>query len=201
MGKRFSILIAGAVLLVLAVAAPAVAATDTPVPYGWLLQLRGPRHNEDMTSKAFRYYALHNKRQVVWTDDNKTPEDTSDDHVYKGLALWRLVGRIDDAYPKAFNQALATKGYSVQVEAVDGFTATYTSAELVALGDKLFVADRMDGQPLILGTASIKNDPITGDYASWKPTWPAKLVSQDSSIPGNRKPAAIARISIVPAVQ
>ena len=199
MGKRLTLSIAGALLLVLALAGPALAATDTPVPYGWMLQLRSPRFNEDMTSKAFRHCALHNKRQVVWTDDNKTPADPSDDHVYKGIALWRLVGRIDDRYPNAFNAALAASGYSVAVEAVDGFTATYTSAELVALGDKLFVADRMDGAPLNLGAASIKTDPVTGDYASWKPSWPAKLVSQDTSIPGSRRPAAVARISIMPA--
>ena len=75
MGKRLTLSIAGALLLVLALAGPALAATDTPVPYGWMLQLRSPRFKEDMTSKAFRYYALHYKRQVIWTDDNKTPAD------------------------------------------------------------------------------------------------------------------------------
>ena len=37
------------------------------------------------------------------------------------------------------------------------------------------------------------------EYASWKPNWPLKLVSSDTSIFGSRKPAAVARISIVPA--
>jgi hypothetical protein len=37
------------------------------------------------------------------------------------------------------------------------------------------------------------------EYATWKPNWPLKLVSSDTSIFGNRKPAGVARISIVPA--
>ena len=43
------------------------------------------------------------------------------------------------------------------VTGVDGFSATYTSAEVATLKDTLVVADRMNGSPLTLGTASIKN--------------------------------------------
>ena len=110
-------------------------------------------------------------------DDNKTPDDATDDLTYTGISLWRLVGRIDDKYPGSFNEKLATTapGYNVQVTGVDGFTATYTSAEVATLKDALVVADRMNGTPLTLGTASIKND-----APSWKPNWPLKLVSSDA---------------------
>ena len=37
------------------------------------------------------------------------------------------------------------------------------------------------------------------EYASWKPNWPLKLVSSDPGIFGSRKPAGVARISIVAA--
>jgi hypothetical protein len=37
------------------------------------------------------------------------------------------------------------------------------------------------------------------EFAVWKPNWPLKLVSSDPGIFGNRKPAGVARISIVAA--
>ena len=90
-------------------------------------------------------------------------------------------------------------GYNVVVTGVDGFSATYTSAEVATLKNKLVVANRVNGVPLALGTASIKNPMTPEEYATWKPNWPLKLVSSDPGIFGSRKPAAIARISIVPA--
>jgi hypothetical protein len=135
------------------------------------------------------------KRAIV--DDNKTPDDPSDDLAYTGMALWRLVGRIDDANPKGFNWKLATTepGYTVVIEGVDGYAVKYTSLEVATLKNKLVVADQVNGVPLTLGTASIKND-----VASWKPNWPLKLVSSDASIFGSRKPAGVQRISVEPTV-
>ena len=154
-----------------------------------------------MTSTAFQAWTADKlvKRAIV--DDNKTPEDASDDLTYTGVALWRLVGRIDDARPAGFNWKLATSapGYNVVVTGVDGFSATYTSAEVATLKNKLVVASRVNGAPLNLGAASIKNPMTPDEYASWKPNWPLKLVSSDPGIFGSRKPAGIARISIVAA--
>ena len=134
------------------------------MPYGWLLQLRGLKARGTMTSAAFQAWTADKlvKRAIV--DDNKTPEDPSDDLTYTGVALWRLVGRIDDARPASFNWKLATSapGYNVVVTGVDGFSATYTSAEVATLKNKLVVANRVNGAPLNLGTASIKN-PMTPD--------------------------------------
>jgi hypothetical protein len=154
-----------------------------------------------MTSAAFQVWTRNELVKRVIVDDNKTPEDPSDDLTYTGAALWRLVGRIDDARPASFNWKLATSapGYNVVVTGVDGFSATYTSAEVATLKNKLVVANRVNGAPLTLGTASIKNPMTPEETASWKPNWPLKLVSSDPGIFGNRKPAAIARISIVAA--
>jgi hypothetical protein len=207
MARRSILIILGAAAMLLAAmpatpASAAPAAADPPVPYGWILQLRNTVHsrarNENLTNRAFRALvnADKHRRELTWVDDNKTPDDPSDDIAYKGLALWRLVGRIDDRYPATFNKARAERGYNVVIEALDGFAVTYTSAEVKALRNALIVADRMDGQALPLGSASIKGDP---PVASWKPAWPSKLVSSDPSIFGSRKPAGIARISIVPA--
>ena len=176
-------------------------AADTGVPYGWLLQLRGLKARGTMTNAAFQAWTADKLVRRAIVDDNKTPEDPSDDLTYTGVALWRLVGRIDDARPASFNWKLATTapGYNVVVTGVDGFSATYTSAEVATLKNKLVVANRVNGAPLNLGTASIKNPMTVDEVASWKPNWPLKLVSSDPGIFGSRKPAAVARISIVPA--
>ena len=202
MKMRSILVIAAAAVVLLAAAAPALARAEArattdpaPVPYGWLLQLRGAKKTS-MTSYAFTASMKTKGVKATIVDDNKTVDDPSDDLTYTGVALWRLVGRIDDKNPARFNQKLATTapGYNVVVEAVDGFKVTYTSAEVATLKNALVVADRVNGAPLSLGTASIKND-----TASWKPNWPLKLVSSDASIFGNRKPAGVARVSIEPA--
>jgi hypothetical protein len=188
-----------AAALMLLAAAPAFGAraVDSGVPYGWLLQLRGLTAKSSIPS--YTYHTMQAdplvKRTIV--DNNKTPDDPADDLTYTGVALWRLVGRIDDANPNGFNRKLATTepGYTVAIEGVDGFTVRYTSLEVATLKNKLVVADQMNGVPLTLGTASIKDD-----VASWKPNWPLKLVSSDASIFGSRKPAGVQRISIEPTV-
>ena len=75
----------------------AMRAADTGVPYGWLLQLRGHQgagsHDERPRSRRGRRtswrQAYHRRRQ----QDARGP---ADDLTYTGVALWRLVGRIDD---------------------------------------------------------------------------------------------------------
>jgi hypothetical protein len=186
-----------AMLLVLAAPAFAARAADAGVPYGWLLQLRGVKAKRTIPNYKYQAWQADPlvKRTIV--DDNKTPDDPADDLTYSGVALWRLVGRIDDGNPARFNTKLATTapGYTVAIEGVDGFTVRYTSLEVATLKNALVVADMVNGEPLSLGTASIKND-----AATWKPNWPLKLVSSDANIFGSRKPAGVQRISIEPTV-
>jgi len=204
MKTRLALVMAAAVVLLLACVAPALARAERggvdAVPYAWLLQLRGVE-KQSMTSMAFRNWTKKKYVQRTVVDDNKTPDDPSDDLSYTGVALWRLVGRIDDKDPGTFNVRRATTGagYNVVVEAVDGFSAVFTSVEVATLKNKLVVANRVNGVPLNLGAASIKNAGEPDQYAAWKPNWPLKLVSSDGSIFGNRKPAGVVRISIVPA--
>ncbi|GEM_PF-1256795 len=204
MKTRLALVMAAAVVLLLACVAPALARAERggvdAVPYAWLLQLRGVE-KQSMTSMAFRNWTKKKYVQRTVVDDNKTPDDPSDDLSYTGVALWRLVGRIDDKNPGTFNVRRATTGagYNVVVEAVDGFSAVFTSVEVATLKNKLVVANRVNGVPLNLGAASIKNAGEPDQYAAWKPNWPLKLVSSDGSIFGNRKPAGVVRISIVPA--
>ena len=201
--RRLTLTIAAATVLVLAFAAPALAdAAPAAAPkqfraasaerYGWILQLRNTvatKYREDMTNKAFRAFALKGGRQQTWTD----AADPANPVVYRGLALQALVGRIDDKNPLTFSTKLAAKGYNVVIEAVDGYRVTWTSQEIAGRND-LIVADLANDAALPLGSLKEKDG-----VWSWKPNWPLKLVTGDGAVFGNRKPAAIERISIEPA--
>jgi hypothetical protein len=201
--RRLTLTIASVALFALAAAAPALAGAapagapkqsraTTAERYGWILQLRNAvasKHHEDLSYKGFRAFARKNKRQQSWTDT----ADAANPVTYKGLPLYMLVGRIDDKDPLTFNSRLAKRGYSVVIEAVDGYTVTWTSQEIKGRKD-LIVAERANGAPLPLGSLKEKDG-----VWSWKPTWPLKLVTGDAAVFGNRKPAAIERISIQPA--
>jgi hypothetical protein len=200
MRTRLTLVVAGAAVLLLALAAPALGRrADAGVPYGWLLQLRGAK-NLSLTTNEYRAWQKAGVTATV-VDDNKTPADASDDLAYTGVPLWRLVGKIDDADPGHFNYKLATTapGYNVVVRGVDGYPATFTSAEVATMRNALVVADRVNGVPLTLGTASIKNPMTVDEYASWKPMWPLKVVTNDANVFNNRKVAGVVRITIVPA--
>ena len=198
MKKRLALVAAGAVVLLLA--APLRrwqrARPTRCVPYGWLLQLRGAKCMS-LTNTAFHAWQAKPGVMATVVDDNKTPDDASDDLTYTGIALWRLVGRIDDSRPGSFNETLATEGtgYNVVVRRYGRLHRRRTRAPRSRRSRTPWSSrDRMNASPLTLGTASIKND-----AASWKPNWPAKLVSSDTGIFGSRKPAGVVRISIVPA--
>ena len=72
-------------------AAPRVATAAGAAPgavadegFGWIVQLRGAARSEGMTYEQLRSLAaLH---PASWTDDNKTPDDPSDDVVYSRRA-------------------------------------------------------------------------------------------------------------------
>jgi uncharacterized repeat protein (TIGR02543 family) len=71
-------------------------------------------------------------------------------NVYTGMPLWLLCGWVDDGVQHgtgAFNDALAAAGYSVNVSAADGFSYTFTSAN-VSRNNNIIVANTMNGAPL-----------------------------------------------------
>jgi hypothetical protein len=51
--------------------------------------------------------------------------------VYRGQSLYKLVGLVDDKYPKTFNKARALKGYKIQFIARDGYKVTISSKTIV----------------------------------------------------------------------
>ena len=73
--------------------------------------------------------------------------------VWEGIPLWLFVGRVDDDFkhnpnePGAFNDDLADAGYEVVVSAADGYSKSFTSAE-VKRNDNMIIAFMVDGVPL-----------------------------------------------------
>ncbi len=207
MNKRISraslaaaVVVAGLVILLagaaVAAAAPAKAAAaaspagataalgESAPTYGWVLQLRGAI-NENLTYQQFA--ALEAKYPgTPWTDTS-TPANT-----FNGIALWRLVGLVDDKNPKTFNSTLATAGYSVQIVGIDGFVGTLTSNDLTKpwVGDNtVIVADQENAAPLSFGFLKTKNG-----TTSWHPTWPLQLCA--TNLPGSVKPGGIETIIV-----
>jgi DMSO/TMAO reductase YedYZ molybdopterin-dependent catalytic subunit len=107
----------------------------------WTLKLEGII-TENMDPATFESGSAIGCHGVKWTDDQN--------HVWEGIPLWYLVGRVDDTDTHkgdAFSDAAADKGYDVQLIASDGFTVTLTSAE-VKRNNALIVAYKSDGNPL-----------------------------------------------------
>jgi len=59
-----------------------------------------------------------------WTD--------TQNQVWRGIPLKCLIGLVDDDDPTTFNVGLATAGYNVEVKALDGFSRTFASADILA---------------------------------------------------------------------
>ena len=201
--KKLTLTAVAAAVLMLMLAVPALAMRAAAAePYGWDLQLRNTRtaaaakYGADMTYKAFATWAAKKHRRVTIVDDNKTPEDASDDTTYRGVSLKTVVGYVDDNNKETFNAALAVKGYNVVILGMDGYAATFASADIASLGDKIILADLANGAPLVVPVAGLDKDGLP----SWKPSWPLKVVSLDPSVTGKMKPGGIVRLSIVPAV-
>jgi hypothetical protein len=66
---------------------------------------------------------------------------------YGGLALWRLVGMVDDANPNTFNDQLAALGYQVKVIAVDDYSYTFQASD-IPKDDGIVVASTLNGSAL-----------------------------------------------------
>jgi DMSO/TMAO reductase YedYZ molybdopterin-dependent catalytic subunit len=107
----------------------------------WTLRLEGAL-TELMDRATFESGASPKCHGVTWKD--------AEGRQWTGVPLWLLVGRVDDAkrHDKgAFNDSLATAGYTVDVVARDGYTATFESARLER-SDAILVASLLDGEPL-----------------------------------------------------
>jgi hypothetical protein len=194
--KKLTLTAAAAVVLTLMLALPALAMrAPAPEPLGWDLQLRNTKtakYSADLTYKAFAAWVAKSRRQVTITDSTVPTETVT----YKGVSLKTLVGYFDDKDPGTFNKALAKKGYSVVILGMDGYSATFASADIAALGNKLIVANLANDQPLTVPKASLNDQ----GQPEWIPDWPLRVVSLDAGVSGGKKVLGIVRLSIVKSV-
>ncbi|MCK4651673.1 MAG: molybdopterin-dependent oxidoreductase [Methanosarcinales archaeon] len=106
----------------------------------WNLELVGAI-NETMSKKTFESgVTCHNG--FSYTD--------SKDRTWTGIPLWYLMGRVDDTNTHgsgAFNDTLADEGYDVTIIAGDGYSKTYSSADLAG-NDSYIVACYLNGSEL-----------------------------------------------------
>lgn len=85
-------------------------------------------------------------------------DESSDAHLYAGIPLWLLVGRVDDQVQHeedAFNDTLADEGYKVIVIGAHGERVVFAS-QAVARDDSIILAIKKDGKPLTDGEGPLK---------------------------------------------
>jgi len=142
-----------------------------PTVQPWTISLEGAI-TEKMDQATFESGAAIGCHGVKYTD--------ADGHVYEGIPLYYLIGRVDDAVDThkgdAFSDALADSGYEVHLVAADGYEVTLTSAE-TKRNEGMIVAYKMDGKSLV-----DKN-------------WPLRLVG--SNVTKQKQIGGIAKMKLV----
>jgi len=112
-----------------------------PASEAWSLALEGARP-EAMDRSTFESGASPKCHGITWKDARG--------RAWTGIPLWLLVGRVDDGFKhgaRAFNDSLATAGYTVDVVASDGATVSFDSSRL-GRNDGIIIASLLDSAPL-----------------------------------------------------
>ena len=110
-------------------------------PAAWNLNLIGAV-TDTVSSTTYQSCVAPGCHGTTWTD--------SDNKKWTGVPLWRFVGSVDDSNVHntgAFNDGLADAGYSVKITAADGYTKSFTSAD-VKRNNNWIIAYQVDGAAL-----------------------------------------------------
>jgi hypothetical protein len=99
---------------------------DEPSPGGWTLTLQGRR---TVVLPIDRVPA-----SAIWDGTKAGDINPSLKYVYKGQSLYKLLAKVDDAKPGAFNLAKAKKGYKIQFVCRDGYSPTISSKLILKNG-------------------------------------------------------------------
>jgi len=123
--------------------------TGLPQPTtDWTLTMQG--EVTDTITKSYFVEAIACKHNESYTDSNND--------LWQGVALWDLVGAVDDIETTShftFNDTRAAIGYTIRVSAGDGFNATFVSSD-VARNNGYIVAYKKNGVPLTDSSAPLK---------------------------------------------
>ena len=112
-----------------------ITVNPAPVIDEWSITLTGVG-SEQLTRANFE--TLANGNRLTYTDASGT---------WSGVALWRILARVDDSDPASFSDTAADLGYNVTVKAGDNFSKVMTSS-LLKRNDNFIVADSLNGAPL-----------------------------------------------------
>ena len=111
-----------------------ITVNSVPVIDEWSITLNGVG-SEQLTRVNFE--ALADGNRLTYNDGPGT---------WSGIALWRILARVDDTDPATFSDSAADLGYNVTVSAT-GLSTTISSATLKR-NDNWIVADTLNGTPL-----------------------------------------------------
>ncbi len=131
----------------------------------WTLRLEGYL-TEDMDRRTFEEGAAACCHRRPWTDP--------DGNTWAGVALWRLVGLVDDPLRHqvlSFDSTLAGQGYEIQLVGADGRTVSLDSQRVMYNMDMLVVHQLNDQElgdeyfPLRLVGAGLEEDEMIGQIS------------------------------------
>ncbi len=97
-----------------------------PPPGGWTLTLQGKKTKVLPIAKV--------PATAKWDGTKAGDINPSLKYVYKGQSLYKLLAKVDDAKPGAFNLAKAKKGYRIQFVCRDGYSPTISSKLILKNG-------------------------------------------------------------------
>ncbi len=116
MTRRLVLTLVGAAVLLLTCAAPALSYTTT-------LTLVG---KSTVVLKRSQVPA-----RVSWDGRREGNINPTLRYVYWGQSLYKLVGKVDDAYPTGFNRAKAEAGYKIRFICRDGYKVSISSKRII----------------------------------------------------------------------
>lgn len=162
----------------------------------WTVMLHGVI-KEEMDRGTFESCAAANCHGTTWKDD-KAQE-------WAGVPLWLLVGRVDDDNKHgddAYNKEFAAAGYTVEVVAVDGYSATLDSTR-VDKNNNIMVAHTVNGNPLgedyaplrLVGSDLTKKE-FVGKIAGIEITAAAPAQPTATPVPPTPEPVALTDIPL-----
>lgn len=119
----------------------------------WEVALRGLR-SDTITAKTYANIKDQAVKQGTYTE--LTVERKGVASTYQGIPLKDVVARVDGQdwqEPFVFDEALWNSGYDITLTAVDGYSATFSTAEVPA--DALFFYDEKDGESVLPGIVGL----------------------------------------------
>ncbi len=131
----------------------------------WNLELEGAL-TDTVDRASFQSCSAPSCHAVTWEDESAQP--------WTGVALWRLVGQVDDALDHGddgYNEELAASGYQVDLVASDGYTVTLDSQTIQGNDEILLAYLVNEGElpekyfPIRLVGSGLEKDQMVGQVA------------------------------------